>query len=124
MKTTKKKLCPVVYIAGPFRASNSWDMEGNIRRAEELALRCWRAGFAAICPHANTRFFQGAAPDDVWLKGDLEILRRCDAILLTMDWARSSGATAEAQFASRCGIPVFTSLTALNEHFHTHAKLV
>ena len=70
----------LIYVAGPFRAPNSWEMEQNIRRAEALALEVWKLGLPAICPHANTRFYQGAAPDEVWLEGDIEIMRRCDAV--------------------------------------------
>ncbi|SRR6266705_1397177 len=104
---------PVVYVAGPFRAANSWEVEQNIRRAETLALEVWRLGAAAICPHANTRFYQGAAPDAVWLDGDLEILRRCDAVLLVTGWRTSSGTHAEIAEAFDCGIPVFGSLCEL-----------
>lgn len=104
---------PVVYIAGPFRGPSAWDVESNIRRAETLALEVWRLGAAAICPHTNTRFFQGAAPDEVWLKGDLEILRRCDAVLMTPDWEKSSGAQAERDDAEEHGISVFHSLDSL-----------
>lgn len=104
---------PVVYVAGPFRAANSWDMEANIRAAETLALQAWRAGFAVICPHANTRFFQGAAPDEIWLEGDLEILKRCDAVLLTPTWKSSKGAVAEAATAAEFKIPVFESLFSM-----------
>lgn len=97
----------VVYIAGPFRGRSSWVIEENIRRAESLALDVWRAGCAAICPHANTRFFQGECHDRVWLDGDLEILSRCDAILMTRDWEKSKGATEERASAKRLGILVF-----------------
>ena len=100
----------VAYVAGPFRGANSWEMEQNIRRAETLALDLWRAGFAAICPHTNTRFYQGAAPDHVWLDGDLEILGRCDCVVLTPDWARSAGARAEVDYAFSAGIPIFESV--------------
>lgn len=100
----------VVYIAGPFRGPDSWVIENNIRRAEALALEVWRLGAAAICPHANTRFFQGAAHDDVWLDGDLAILAKCDAMLMTEDWTRSSGARAEEALARDRGVPVFYAL--------------
>jgi len=100
----------VVYIAGPFRAANAWMVEQNIRRAENLALEVWRLGAAVICPHTNTRFFDGAADDDVWLKGDLEILKRCDAVLMTYDWAKSQGATQEKHYAELHNIPVFDNL--------------
>ena len=89
----------VVFVSGPFRAANGWEIEQNIRRAEEVALELWRMGAAVICPHTNTRFYQGAAPDDVWLKGDLAILERCDAIVLIDGWSASEGAQAEMEHA-------------------------
>lgn len=103
----------VVYVAGPFRGPDSWVMENNIRRAEALSLEVWRAGAAAICPHCNTRFFQGAAPDDVWLDGDLAILAKSDAILMTPDWERSSGARAEHEYAKSLNIPAFYDIDSL-----------
>jgi len=103
----------VVYIAGPFRAANSWEMEQNIRRAEEYALEVWRMGHACVCPHTNTRFFQGAADDSVWLEGDLEILRRCDVVLMVPGWERSSGARAERDEAYIRGLYVYHTLSEL-----------
>lgn len=97
----------VIYVAGPFRGKNHWEIAENIRNAERLALEVWRMGAAAICPHANTAHYQDAAPDDVWLEGDLAIMRRCDAVLMTADWKRSQGATEERRMALEAGIPVF-----------------
>lgn len=105
----------VIYVAGPFRGPSAWEIECNIRRAETLALEVWRLGAAALCPHTNTRFFQNAAPDSVWLEGDLELLRRCDAVILTEDWVRSSGARAEVEFADKLGLPVFHTLKQLKD---------
>lgn len=105
----------VIYVAGPFRASNAWEIELNVRRAEETALEVWRMGAAAICPHTNTRFFQGAAADSVWLEGDLEILRRCDAVLMVRGWRRSRGAAAERSLALDLGIPVFEGTNELSD---------
>lgn len=116
----RKKICPVVYVAGPFRGPNHWEIEQNIRRAEALALDVWRIGCAVICPHSNTRFYQGAAPDDVWLQGDLEMMARCDYVLMTEDWQRSSGARAEHQYALENGQHIVYSIdeliAALNEN--------
>lgn len=113
----------LVYVAGPFRAINQWEQEQNIRRAETLALSVWRLGAAAICPHTNTRFFSGAAPDEVWLAGDIEILRRCDAVMLTDDWKRSSGARAEVTEAYIRGLPVFTQLADLEQWLRVQAEV-
>lgn len=100
----------LVYISGPFRSPNAWEIEQNIRRAEEIALEVWKAGAAVICPHANTRFFQGTAADAVWLKGDLEMVRRCDAIVTAPGWNHSRGAQAEIMLAHTLALPVFHSL--------------
>jgi hypothetical protein len=103
----------VIYVAGPYRADTTWQIELNTRAAEELALEIWQAGAAAICPHANSRFFQGSAPDDAFVDGYLEILRRCDAMLLVKDDKASEGTQGEIQEAGRRGIPIFTTLDDL-----------
>lgn len=106
----------LVYIAGPFRGANSWEIERNIRRAEALALQVWRAGAACICPHTNTRFFQGAADDHVWLDGDLEIIKRCDAVVATSNWRNSQGARKEVALAcNELHIPVFYASAEEND---------
>lgn len=97
----------VVYIAGPYRGPTHWAIEQNVRRAEAFALEVWKAGGAAICPHANTRFFQLELPDQRWLDGDLEILRRCDAIAVLHGWETSEGTRAEKTLARACGLPIF-----------------
>lgn len=97
----------VVYLAGPFRGPDHWTIWQNINRAAAIALEVWKLGAACVCPHMNSFCFQGAAPDDVWLNGDLAILAKCDAVLMTPDWTRSAGATAERVFAIESGIPVF-----------------
>lgn len=106
----------LVYVAGPFRAMSKYidghqDMfavQENIMRAMKLGLEIALMPNAfPVIPHANTMFFTGAAPDHTWLDGDLEMLRRCDAIVMTPDWQRSSGARAEHQFARDHGLPVF-----------------
>lgn len=107
----------LVYIAGPFRAkpdpTNQWVQEQNIREAEALALEVWKLGGVAVCPHLNTRYFQGALPDEVWLDGDLTLMRRCDAVLMTPRWLESEGAKVERDVALEAGLRVFYNLSAL-----------
>lgn len=105
----------VVYIAGKFRGNSAWEVELNIREAEELAFRVWKAGYVALCPHTNTRFFDGALPNHVWLDGDIELLKRCDALITATNWESSSGAKAEVAFAQANNIPVVHTLTELIE---------
>jgi Domain of unknown function (DUF4406) len=99
----------LVYVAGPYRAPSEWEVLNNIRRAEDIALRVWKAGVACICPHKNTAFFGGAAPDEMWLTGDLEMVRRSDAVVCVPGWERSVGASGEVACAREFGIPVFVT---------------
>ena len=111
----------VVYVAGPFRCASThapgqqdhWGIHHNIMNAMAYALEIWRMGAAAVCPHGNTFCFQNAAPDDVWLTGDLAILRKCDAVYMLPTWQQSSGARAERDFAVNEGVPVFYDLGEL-----------
>lgn len=114
----------VCYIAGPYKAKDNWGIERNVRAAEELSLRVWtELGAAAVCPHANTRFFQGTAPDKLWLDGDLAILAKCDAILLVPGYQNSEGTLAEIKEAHRLNIPVFQRLEDLG-YWMEHWEIV
>lgn len=104
---TNNSRMPVAYIAGPFRAKNAWLREKNIREAEELALRVAECGVAPLCPHTNTRFFDGTLSDEFWLAATMELLRRSDVIVLTNRWVESSGARAEYEWARDNGLVVF-----------------
>lgn len=97
---------PLVYVAGPYRAPSRWGVEQNIRAAEEIGQLLITRGAYPIIPHANTRgYFEGAAPDELFLGGTMELLRRCDAIALSARWRQSSGAVDEEQEARRLGLP-------------------
>lgn len=105
----------VGFVSGPFRGPSAWAVAENVRKAERVALDVWRAGAACICPHTNTAHFDGAAPDAVWLEGDLEILRRCDFVVMGEGWEGSMGARAERLAAFAANIPVFESTAAAIE---------
>ena len=97
---------PVVYVAGRFRGPTAWDIEKNVRAAEEVALMVAQAGAMPLCPHANTRFFHGQLTDEFWLEGTLALLACCDAMVLVPGWECSAGVEAEIKFAEKHGIPV------------------
>lgn len=97
----------VVYIAGPFRAATRWQVVGNIRRAEQLALQVATIGAMPLCPHTNTANFDGALDDRFLLDGTLELMRRCDAVILVAGWRESAGTKGEIAEANRLQMPVF-----------------
>lgn len=105
----------LVYVAGPFRSTNAngrancWGIQKNVMAAMAVALEVWKTGNAAICPHANTMFFQDAdgVADGMWLAGDLVMLDKCDAIVFAPNWEASSGSREEHRFAAERAIPIF-----------------
>ena len=96
----------IIYVAGRYRASSWNGVWDNIMHSRTEARKLWLDGWAVISPHANTIFMDGDDTDGVFLKGDLEILRRCDAIYMLKGWDTSIGATAELVLAQDLGLEV------------------
>ena len=106
---------PVIYIAGPYRSDlGTYGVKKNIDRAWSVARKLWALGFAVICPHTNTAHMDGhGVSSQDFLDGDLEILRRCDGILMLPDWLSSDGAIGERNFALKEGISVYYMVDAV-----------
>lgn len=102
---------PLVYIAGPFSATTREGVEANVRRAERTGLVVASLGGMPVIPHSNTgaREFEHAQPYVFWIAGTLALMRRCDAVVMTLRWDESPGARGERDEALRLGIPVFNS---------------
>lgn len=116
----------LIYIAGPYRGPNTWAIEQNIRRAEDAAALVWKAGLAALCPHANSRHMDGVTTDENFLAGTMEMLRRCDAVLVLEGWKKSTGACAEVEEAVRLGKAVmyaFGDESYLTDILHDFAAM-
>lgn len=96
----------VIYIAGKYRGPNAWDIEQNIRAAEDVAARVLAAGMMPLCTHSMTRHMDGIASEAFMLAGTLELMRRCDAVVLVPNWRDSEGARAEVAEAMRLGLPI------------------
>ncbi len=89
----------LVYIAGPYRGSTDRATYKNIQHARKYAEKYWKAGYAVFCPHLNTAFFSGLVPEEHFIKGGIEILKRCDIIVMISGWRNSVGSINEHQFA-------------------------
>ena len=98
----------VIYVAGKYHADTEWGIWNNIEHASRAARKLWFEGWAVICPHKNTAFFggKGGSHRNLWLVGDLEILKRCDAIFMLEGWKDSEGARAELQLAVDLGLEI------------------
>ena len=104
----------VIYLASPYRSSpqfgykSEFGLFSNWMSAHEISRRIWKLGAACISPVSNTFCFSGQdIQDEIFIEGDLEIISRCDAVLLNDNWQTSKGCTAEMEFAEANNIKVF-----------------
>lgn len=97
----------ILYIAGPYRAPTKEEIQSNINKASQVAKEIWKMGFVALCPHNNTAHFDGVCDEERFLKGGLELLRRCDGIVILPGWQKSAGTILEFEKALGWNIPAF-----------------
>jgi len=97
----------LVYIAGPYRGDGTPDcIHENIQVARIIAKKYWQAGYAVICPHMNSAYMDGVCPDETFLEGAIEILKRCDGIVMMPNWQQSAGSRDELNMAIKLGLEI------------------
>lgn len=97
----------LVYVAGPYRGINAWDVEKNIRVAEEVGMAVARTGAIPLIPHTMYRYWDGTLSDEFWLKCGLRLLEPCKAIVLCPGWKKSSGTLGERRRSEELGQDLF-----------------
>lgn len=65
-----------------------------------------KAGAYPVIPHSNTAHMDGAASDQLWLSGTMELMRRCDGAIFISGWEQSKGSMAEMEEAKRLELPI------------------
>lgn len=107
-KPEKRK--PLVYVAGPYSKP---DPVENINKAVKWGTKLLDDGIVTpFLPHlSGTWHMIDPRPYEDWLAYDLEIMRRCDAVLRIP--GASSGADKETAEAVELGIPVYLSYAGL-----------
>lgn len=101
------------YVAGPFRAPTLAQIQQNIDKARNVAVELAEAGLMPVCVHT----MEGLAMHDIqqadrgqfWVDGTLEVMRRCDAVVLVEGWERSQGTLGEIAEARRLGLPIYAN---------------
>jgi hypothetical protein len=103
----------IVYVAGKFAGANDWERYKNVRRAEHLGFAVAEAGAMPLIPHMNTAHFHGTLTDEFWYEGTLELLKRCDAMVLVPGWEDSRGTAEELKWARVVEMPIFERIDEL-----------
>ena len=95
----------VLYTAGRY----SGEIDINIQKAREIAIKLWEMGYAVVCPHLNSAHMERdcKAKYEDFLAGDFEIIERCNAVIMIPGWQNSNGACKEKLHAEKMGIPVY-----------------
>lgn len=116
--TNRKEITMLVYVSGKYSGEDATEIEENIQTARRVAIELWELGHAVICPHLNTAHFEEDCQllYDDYIEGDLDILTRCDVIVMLPGWEESRGANVEKGCADRLGIPVYEYPTLPDLH--------
>jgi len=95
----------LIYVSGKY----SGDTDKNIEAARTVAVFLWEMGHSVICPHTNTANFEKFcnATYEQYIAGDLDMISRCDAMVMVGGWEESKGANIEKDYADRIGLPVY-----------------
>ena len=100
----------MIYISGPMSNTPNSNFEAFDKAEKQLV----KLGYNVLNPHKicdelNTRFFEmGKNPEyEDYLKEDiLQMLSKCDKVLVLKGWRQSKGAKLEIATAIACGLDV------------------
>ena len=96
-----KLIMKIVYIAGPYRTKSVLKRLYYIYKARKAAIEYWRKGFVVICPHSNSGFFDGTAPDELFLNGYLKLVECSDVLVMLPGWLSSAGSRKEHKLVTQ-----------------------
>ncbi len=106
----------VVYVSGPYRHATRDGIELNIQSAKKVGALVAERGWSPIIPHMNTAHLDAIVrqgDDQFWLDATMELMRRCDAVVLCPGWQKSSGTLGEIHEAVKLGMPIYEAVEEL-----------
>jgi len=91
----------LLYVAGPYAG----DIEKNIKNAEKISIKLIKNGFHVLTPHKNLSGYEKYEDNNLtvqtWLKMDIDLLSRCDAIYVLKNYELSLGTLGEIEYAKK-----------------------
>lgn len=97
----------LIFIAGPYTATKAKSVRKHITEARYVASQVWKTENYALCPHTNTGNFDldFDVSETIYLRGYIEMLTRCDAVLFLPYWNTSSGTRGEMRKTLELELP-------------------
>ena len=114
----------IIYVAGPYIGHTREQIVDNLYRAQKAVKGVYALGAMGIYTPLMTDGFGGVFTESTMLQRDLELLKRCDAVLLLPGWQESVGACTERETAIQEGMPIFDCLASLEAWLKAPSKSV
>lgn len=99
----------LIYSAGLYSGTTHSEISDHIDIARRAAIKLWEMGHTVITPHLNTAHFEldcECGYED-YMRGDFQIIARCDAMVMLPGWTMSKGARREWEYAVSLEIPIY-----------------
>ncbi len=105
----------LVYVAGRYRSKSKDGVRLNIQAASHVGAIASERGWYPVIPHMNTAGHEHITDNDdqFYLDGTLELMRRCDAVVMVPGWTESKGAISEHNEAQRLEMPIYLTVDEL-----------
>jgi len=111
----------LLYVAAPYRAKTTIQIQHNIYQASLMAQFYWLKGYAVICPHLNSANFDGLLGDKSFLEATTLMQLKCTHSAFHPDWTTSSGCLIEYQNAVTAKQTIhFTNMDRINRMIKNH----
>lgn len=111
----------MIYVAGKYSGETYSEVDDNIKKAEKVSIKLLEAGWCVITPHKNYAHYEQyrAVSEKLdyrfFMKCDMEILSRCDALFAMTNSKDSPGAKEELYFAHEKGIHIYYEIDGIPE---------
>lgn len=103
----------LIYVAGPYTADTWEAVHANVKQACEAGRLLMHLGHHPVVPHSIYMGWDLADPKltyEHFLKADLDLLSRCDALVMLPGWEDSPGSCGEYTEALYRGLRIYLSL--------------
>lgn len=99
----------IYYICSPYRGTQE-QVQKHLEYAKELTREVLMRGYATITPHLSIAECLNDCDEKerrIGLKADLELLEKCDAVIVGNRYGISEGMLGEIKRAKELNIPLF-----------------